>query len=301
MRIVFMGTAELACPSLQAVAAMPEHQIVAVFTQPNRPKGRSLKITAPPVKVFADRLGLPVHQPVKAREPATVGLLKSLKPDLIIVVAYGQILPPAILQIPPRGCVNVHASLLPRWRGASPIQYAILAGDSETGVTTMFMDEQMDTGDIILQRREPIRPGDNTGTLHDRLASLGAELLVETVRQIATGAARRTKQDNALATYAKKLSKEDGRVDWTNPAELIERQIRACNPWPGAFAILGDTMLKLWRAEAYPTNPLPPGQIHGDRVGTGQGALRLLEVQPAGGKRMSFTAFLRGHPATSLR
>jgi methionyl-tRNA formyltransferase len=301
MRIVFMGTAELACPSLEAVAKMPDQEVVALFTQPDRPKGRALQISPPPAKVVATRLGLPVHQPAKAREPASLATLQQLQPDLIIVVAYGQILPRGILEIPQQGCVNVHASLLPRWRGAAPIQYAILAGDLETGVTTMFMDEQMDTGDIILQQRERIRPDDTAATLHDRLAAIGAELLVETVRKIAAGTAPRTKQASELATYAKKLSKEDGRIDWMLPAVEIERRIRAFDPWPGAFAFLGDTMLKFWRAEVLPEESLSPGEIRGDRVGTGRGALRLLEVQPAGGKRMSFDSLLRGRPATALR
>lgn len=270
MRIVFMGTAALACPCLEAIA---NHDIAAVVTQPDRPKGRSLELAASPVKLTAGKLGLPVLQPVKVRD--IVEDLRSLHPDLIVVVAYGQILPKTILEIPPRGCINVHASLLPRWRGASPIQHAILHGDRETGMTTMHMNEQMDAGDIILQRAEPIRPDDTAGTLHDRLATLGAELLVETLQ----GDFPRHKQDESKITVAPKLAKEDGRIDWSQPAEVIERQIRAFNPWPGAFAYLGDLMVKLWKADVR------------------DGALKILEVQPANGKRMSLDAFKRGYPA----
>src|ERR1039457_515955 len=227
MRIAFMGTAELACPCLEAVAKLSGQQVVAVVTQPDRPKGRDLKPAPAPVKVAAERLGLLIQQPLKIREPAAIDSLRAAQPDLIVVVAYGQILPKSVLEIPRLGCVNVHTSLLPRWRGAAPIQYAILHGDRETGVTTMYMDEHMDTGDVILQRSEPIRADDTSATLHDRLAKLGAELLMETVALIAEGKAPRTKQDETLATYAKKIAKENGHIDWTRPAVEIERQVRA--------------------------------------------------------------------------
>lgn len=294
MRILFMGTAELACPCLEAAAHLAGHEVVGVITQPDRPKGRDLKAAPPPVKVTAEKLGLPVHQPLKMREPAAINLVRACNADLIVMVAYGQILPKTVLEIPPRGCVNVHASLLPRWRGAAPIQYAIFHGDRETGVTTIFVDEHMDTGDIILQRTEPIQPDDTSATLHDRLAKLGATLLVETVQLLSSGRAPRVKQDETQATYANKLTKEDGRIDWTKPAVHIERQIRAFDPWPGAYTFLGDTMLKIWKAEVIAQEQGLPGQITGDLVATGAGALRLLEVQPAGGKRMSFSAFARG-------
>src|ERR1700722_15710277 len=194
MRIVFMGTAELAVPCLEAVAKMPGHEIVAVVTQPDRPKGRDLKPTPPPVKVAAEHLSLSVQQPLKIRDPAAIDSLRAVRPDLVIVVAYGQILPKSVLEIPGLGCVNVHTSLLPRWRGAAPIQYAILHGDHETGVTTMYMDEHMDTGDIILQRAQLIHGDDTSASLHDRLAKLGADLLVETVGLITEGKAPRAKQ-----------------------------------------------------------------------------------------------------------
>jgi methionyl-tRNA formyltransferase len=275
MRIVFMGSAELACPCLEAVAG----QVVAVVTQPDRPKGRELKPAPPPVKQLAGKLGLPVLQPVRLRE--ATDQIRAYRPDIIIVVAYGQMLPKTVLDIPARGCVNVHASLLPRWRGAAPIQHAILAGDRETGVTTMFINEQLDAGDIVLQRSEPIRDDDTTATLHDRLAKMGAELLVET---LALDPMPRHRQDESQVTYAKKLAKEDGRIDWSRPAVEIERAVRAFNPWPGTFTMAGDLMVKVWKAEV-----------------AGDGSLRVLEVQPAGGKRMSYEAFLRGHGGGALK
>ncbi|HUI05781.1 MAG TPA: methionyl-tRNA formyltransferase [Verrucomicrobiae bacterium] len=296
MRIAFMGTAELACPCLEAVARMPGDELAAVVTQPDRPKGRDLRPASSPVKVVADRLGLPIQQPLTIRDSGAVDALRAAQPDLIIVVAYGQILPRSVLEIPRHGCVNVHASLLPRWRGAAPIQYAILHGDRETGVTTMFMDERMDTGDIILQRAHPIHADDTSATLHNRLAKLGADVLVETVALIAAGKAPRTKQDESRATYAKKLAKEDGCIDWPRPAVEIERQIRAFNPWPSAYTHCGDLLLKVWRAEVVEGAGGRPGElVSGFVVATGQGGLRILELQPANGKRMTFDAFLRGH------
>ncbi|HVM62158.1 MAG TPA: methionyl-tRNA formyltransferase [Verrucomicrobiae bacterium] len=297
MRTVFMGTAELAAPCLEAVAKMPGHEVVAVVTQPDRPKGRDLRPAPPPVKVVAGRLGIPVQQPLKIREPAAIEVLRAARPDLIIVVAYGQILPKSVLEIPRFGCVNVHTSLLPRWRGAAPIQYAILHEDRETGVTTMYMDEHMDTGDIILQRAQLIHADDTSATLHDRLAKLGAELLAETVALIAEGKAPRTKQDETKATYAKKITKEDGRIDWTRPAVEIERRIRAFNPWPSAYTQLGGLMLKIWKAEVVEGASGNPGEVLTNFVvATGHDGLCILELQPANGKRMNAEAFLRGHP-----
>ena len=272
-----MGTAELACPCLEAIAG----QVVGVVTQPDRPKGRDLKLTPPPVKVTAARLGLPVEQPERIRD--AVELLRNYRPDLIAVVAYGQILPRAILDIPPLGCINVHTSLLPRWRGAAPIQYALLHGDAQTGVTTMFLNEKMDEGDIILQRTVPISPDETAATLHDRLAVLGAQLLAETVSLLTLGKAPRIPQDPTQVTYARKITKDDGRIDWTKPAAEIERMIRAFNPRPGAFTEDNGKLVKIWQATV-----------------TAAGALQLLEVQPAGGKRMGFDAYLRGNSSSSL-
>jgi len=296
MRIAFMGTAELACPCLEALAKLPGHQVVAVVTQPDRAKGRELKPAPPPVKVAAERLGLTVQQPLKIREPAAIDSLRAARPDLITVVAYGQILPKSVLQIPHLGCVNVHTSLLPRWRGAAPIQYAILHGDHETGVTTMYMDEHMDTGDIILQRAQLIHADDTSATLHDRLAKLGADLLVETVGLIAQGKAPRTEQDETRATLAKKITKEDGRIDWTRSAVEIERQVRAFNPWPGTHTRAGDLLLKVWKVEVVEGVSGNPGEVLADFiVATGQGGVRIRELQPANSKRMPVDAFMRGH------
>lgn len=289
-----MGSAELACPCLEALAALPCHEIVAVITQPDKPKGRDLKLSPPPVKITAKKLGLSVHQPPSLKDPVAQQTLRALHPDLIAVVAYGQLLPKNVLELPPRGCINVHTSLLPRWRGASPIQHAILAGDRETGVTTMYLNEKMDEGDIILQCVEPIRPDDTSGTLHERLARLGAELLVQTV--LLDNPPRRP-QDHSLATYARKLTKEDGRVDWTKPAVEIERMIRAFDPWPSAHTYAGDLLLKLWRATVVPLGKELPGKVlDGFVVATGDGGLKILELQPAGGRRMAVAEFLRGHP-----
>ena len=296
MRIVFMGTAELACSSLEAAATATGHELVAVVTRPDRPKGRDLKPSPPPVKLVAERLGLPVQQPSRISDPVAIDALRAVRPDLIIVVAYGQILPKSVLQIPPLGCINVHASLLPRWRGAAPIQYAILEGDRETGITTMYLDERMDTGDIILQRAQLIHVDDTAATLHDRLAKLGAEVLTETVALIATGNPPRAKQDETNVTYAKKLTKEDGHIDWKRPAIEIERQIRAFNPWPSAYTYCGDLLIKIWKAEI----DLNANGKHGEllpnlTVATGRGGLRILELQPANSKRMTYDAFSRGH------
>jgi methionyl-tRNA formyltransferase len=295
MRIVFMGSAELACPCLKALTDLERHAVIGVVTQPDRPKGRDLRPASSPVKILAQKLGVQVLQPLKIGEASAMAALREMRPDLIVVVAYGQILPKAVLDLPPQGCVNVHTSLLPRWRGAAPIQHAILNGDATTGVTTMYMDERMDTGDIIFQRAEPIRPDDTSASLHERLAALGAKLLVETVEAIADGQAPRTPQDNSRATYAPKLRKEDGRIDWKQPAVAIERQLRAFDPWPGAFTFWGDTMLKLWRAEVTDGRGAPGEVLSDFTVATGNGALRVLEAQSAGGKRMSAEDFLRGH------
>ena len=285
MRILFLGTGDIGLPSLDWLLGTSKHEVVGVITQPDKPKGRSLQLAPPPVKRTALALGVPVAQPEKIR--TAIEEIRAQQPDLIVVVAYGQILPQSLLDIPRWGCINVHTSLLPRWRGASPIQSAILAGDRETGVTLMFMDAQLDHGDIIRQRREPIHPDDTGATLHDRLATLGANLLAETLtladwpRQV---------QDEAQVTHARKFTKADGRIDWTKSAVEIDRQVRAFNPWPGAFTDCDGILLKIWKVEL-----LSAPTAGADIVNTGSGALRLLEVQPAGGKRMPFAAYARGH------
>jgi methionyl-tRNA formyltransferase len=297
-----MGTAPFAVPSLEALVSAG-HEVAAAVTQPDRPQGRGLASRASPVKIWAAERGLPVLQPEKARDPVFVQALTALEPELIVVVAYGQILKPAVLEIPPLGCVNVHGSLLPELRGAAPIQWAILRGFRETGVTTMFMDPGMDTGDIILQAREPIRPEDTAGDLAARLAPLGADLLVETVARIAAGDAPRAPQDHDRATYAPLLSREDGAISWEGDAESIRNRIHGCNPAPGAYAVGPDGRgVKIWRAqvvaEALPSGA--PGEIlrveeRGVVVACGQGLIRLIEVQPESRPRQQAAAYARGY------
>jgi methionyl-tRNA formyltransferase len=242
LRIIFLGTAELSCASLQALVGNPQFQIAAVVTQPDRPKGRELKPQPSPVKSLALRLGLPVLQPECARDEKFIAGLRALQPDLIIVVAYGQILPPAILDLPRHGCLNIHPSLLPKYRGAAPIQWAIANGDTETGVTIMKMDAGLDTGPIVSQRRTPIRPEDDSATLHDRLAQLGAELLVQTIPDYVAGKIQPVPQPAEGASHAAKIKKEDGRIDWNQPAQTIWNRLRAFTPWPGAFTFLSKAM-----------------------------------------------------------
>src|SRR4051812_10388833 len=238
MRIIFMGTPELAAVSLRRLIATPEFQLAAVVTQPDQPKGRGLKLTPSPVKEVAQQANLPVLQPQRAREENFIQQLAAFKPDLIAVAAYGQILPKAILELPRFGCLNVHTSLLPKYRGAAPIQHAILNGESETGVTIMKMDVGLDTGDILTQDRTPIDASDNSQTLHDRLATLGADLLVRTIPQYVSGAIQPHPQPAEGVTHASKIKKSDGEIDWTQPAQVIWNRIRALVPWPGAFTHL---------------------------------------------------------------
>lgn len=300
-----MGTAELACASLQALAAAPEFLVAAVVTQPDRPKGRDLKLQPSPVKQAALRAGLAVLQPERARDPAFLEELRRLEPDLIVVVAYGQLLPAAVLTLPPRGCINVHASLLPKYRGAAPIQWAILNGESETGVTLMKMDEKLDTGDILTQRATAITPDDTAATLHDRLARIGAELLIETLGNIVNHTITARPQIEAQATYARKLIREDGRLDWSQSARSLWNRVRAFTPWPGAFTTLpGGTKtrtLKIWRASVEEAVAGAPGAVaHADKAGIvvscGSGALRIHELQLEGGRRLTAAEFLAGHP-----
>jgi len=253
LRIIFMGTAELSCASLQVLAGNPQFQIAAVVTQPDRPKGRDLKLQPSPGKSLARRLNLPVLQPERVRDEKFIAEFRSLQPDLVVVVAYGQILPPAILDLPRHGCLNIHASLLPKYRGPAPIQWAIANADTETGVTLMRIDAGLDTGDIVAQRRTPIRPEDDSATLHDRLAQLGAELLVQTIPDYVAGKIQPTPQSAAGASYAAKIKKEDGHIDWNQPAQTIWNRLRAFTPWPGAFTFLKaqpkSQLIKIWKAE----------------------------------------------------
>lgn len=311
LRIVFMGTPDIACATLQALATAPDCEVVGVVAQPDKPRGRDLKLQPPPVKELALRLGVPVLQPPRARDEAFIGQLRELRPDLIAVLAYGQILPQAILDLPQHGCLNVHTSLLPRWRGAAPIQWAILEGDAETGATIMRMDAGLDTGGIVATCATPLAPDDNAQTVHDRLAVLGAELLVRTLPRYISGELPPRPQPAEGVTYARKLTKEDGRLDWSQPARVLHNRLRAFTPWPGAFTFLPaqprPLLLKVWRAEVAragdvqsPPAAQPGRVLSADKSGLviacGEGALRLLEVQKEGSRRMTTAEFLAGHP-----
>ncbi|WP_299024866.1 methionyl-tRNA formyltransferase [uncultured Thermanaerothrix sp.] len=296
LRVVFMGSPDFALPALRELAA--HYSVVGVVTQPDRPAGRGQKLTPPPVKVLAQSLGLPIIQPERLRQPEALAQLQAWQPDLIVVAAFGQILRQDVLDLPPYGCINVHASLLPRWRGAAPIQAALLHGDVETGVTIMKMDAGVDTGPILSQRREPIREDDNAGTLSQRLAELGAQLLIETLPEYIAGRLVPQPQDERLATYAPMLKKEDGRLDCQQPAEVLVRKVRAFTPWPGAFLEFRGAPLKVLRAHKVDITALQPGQRgildNCPAIGTVAGSLVLDEVQPAGKRPMAGADFLRG-------
>ena len=300
MRIVFIGTGEIGVPTLKALLKS-EHEVVGVATQPDKPVGRSQSIEPTPIKKVLSGTKIPVLQPARIKDRQAIEEIRALKPDVIVVMAYGQILPRGVLEIPNIACLNLHTSLLPRWRGAAPIQAAIAAGDRDTGITVMYMDEGLDTGDILLQRTIDILPGDTGGSLHERLAQIAPEALLESLEMLAKGRARRTLQDNASATYAPKLKREDGRIDWSEPAEVIERRIRAFDPWPGAFttiSINGTHNLKIFSA-AVVDHRGEPGEIMRKQneliVAAGKGALSLGEMQLEGKRRMSAPDFLRGH------
>ncbi|HHP7234647.1 MAG TPA: methionyl-tRNA formyltransferase [Desulfobacterales bacterium] len=300
-RIVFMGTPEFAVPSLAALHRS-RHEVKLVVTQPDRPSGRGRQLKAPPVKQAAQRLGYEIIQPEKVRTDAFVETVSGYRPDFQVVVAYCHILTRRILDIPKRGSINVHASLLPKYRGAAPIHWAVINGESETGVTTMFMDEGMDTGDILLSAREPIRGEDDTGSLHDRLAELGAGLLIETLDGLADETVRPAPQDHAKATYAPMFKKDAGIIPWEKKAGQVVDWIRGMTPWPGAFTYLDDQRLKIFKAttSAGPTTAPPGTVVEGFseelRVATGSGAILIEEIQGASGKRMHIKDFLRGHP-----
>jgi methionyl-tRNA formyltransferase len=305
LRIIFMGTAELACASLDALAKSKDFQVIAVVTQPDKPKGRDLKLQPSAVKTLALKLNLPVLQPTKARAEDFVATLRELKPDLIVVVAYGQILPQTILDLPRLGCLNVHTSLLPKYRGAAPIQWAILDGEPETGVTIMQMEAGLDTGDILTQVPIPILPNDDSQRLHDRLALIGAELLRQTIPEYSSGRILPTKQPVEGSSYARKISKEDGKLNWNEPARKLWNRIRAFTPWPGAFTFqtVGENkrLLKIWQAEVVEDLSGEPGKIlqadkSGIVVACGENALCILHLQREGGRRMNAQEFLAGNP-----
>lgn len=301
LRTVFMGTPDFAVPSLRALLAAG-HRVVGVFTQPDRPRGRGQQVLPPPVKEEARSAGIPVFQPRRLRDSGALAALEELAPEVICVVAYGQLLPKAVLDLPPLGCINVHASLLPKYRGAAPIQAALLAGETVTGVTTMFMAEGLDTGDIILQQEVAIEPGDDAGTLHDKLAAAGAELLVETLRLLASGQAPRRPQDHRLATYAPKVDKAAAALDWTQPAEQVRNHVRAYAPWPGAYTAHGRRILKVLQVDLGGSGApgAAPGEVvavtdEGFVVQAGSGAVLVRRVQPPGRPPMGGRDYVNGY------
>jgi len=309
MRIVFIGTGEIGVPTLRMLREWREHELVGIITQPDKPAGRDQKLRPPPIKAasqqlrimdptFECELELPVLQPARIKAQDAIEAIRRLNPDVIVVMAYGQILPRELLGIPNIACLNLHGSLLPRWRGAAPIQAAIAAGDRETGVTVMYMDEGVDTGDILLEKKIEIAADDTGGRLHDKLAGVAPEALKEAISLLSKGNAPRIAQNNELATYAPKLEREHGRIDWTESANVIERKIRASNPWPGAFMEIDNRKLKIFAATVVDHHG-NPGEIlrrEGELViAAGQDALSLTEVQLEGKRRMSAVEFLRGH------
>jgi methionyl-tRNA formyltransferase len=311
MRIVFMGTPDLARVVLSRIVASGVGEVVGVVAQPDRPVGRHLELTPPPVKVEALLHGLPVLQPAKAREPQFLDQLRAWQPDVIVVAAYGQILPQALLDIPRHGCLNVHTSLLPRWRGAAPIQWAIAEGDAESGVCLMRMEAGLDTGPVMATLRTPIADADTGRTLHDRLAELGGRIVVESLPAYVRGELIPVIQPTEGVTYARKISREDGRLDWALPARVLWRRLRAFDPWPGGFCFVpasGTAARKLLKVHV--VQPVDgaggePGTVisagkDGLLVACGEGALRLVEVQVEGSRRVSAAAFLAGHAVTRL-
>ena len=307
MRVLFIGTGEIGVPVLQWLLNSTEHELVGVVTQPDKPVGRTQRIEPPPIKQAMSGTAPPVLQPARIKGEDAVSGIRALKPDVIVVMAYGQILPLAVLEIPRVACLNLHASLLPRHRGAAPVQAAIATGDRESGITVMYMDEGLDTGDILLQSRLEIAPDETGGSLHDRLAQIAPEAFQAALTQLERESAPRIPQDSSAATYAPKLEREDGRIDWSEPASVIERKIRAFNPWPGAFTLLRDAAgrhrkLKIFSARVVAAAKTAPGEIlRSDGsivIGASDGALSLGEVQLEGKRRMSAAEFLRGHGMT---
>jgi methionyl-tRNA formyltransferase len=303
MRIVFIGTGAIGLPTLRALCRAPEHELIGVVTQPDKPVGRRQKMEPPPIKAELRERSLPILQPRRLRDEGSVAQIRALAPEVIVVMAYGQILPQSVLEIPNIACLNVHASLLPKYRGAAPIQAAIAAGDAHTGITIMYMDAGLDTGDILLQEKLRILPNETGGSLHDRLAEIAPDALLTALAQLARGEAPRQPQDPSRATYAAKLSRDDGKIDWSEPAEVIERKIRAYDPWPAAFTTVVEASahlrhLKIFRASIIAQIAGPPGTVSttgGELVvATGRGALRLDEIQLEGKRRLRAAEFLRG-------
>ncbi len=312
MRIVFIGTGEIGVPTLQALLESSTHQLVGVITQPDKPAGRAQQIRPPPIKTALAASAVPLFQPARIRSEEAVAHLRSFAPEVIVVMAYGQILPKSVLEIPPCACLNLHASLLPRYRGAAPIQAALAAGETETGITVIYMDEGLDTGDILLRKALPILPDDTGGSLHDRLAALAPATLLEALDKLKSETSPRVPQDETQASYAPKLNRDQGRIDWSESAQLIERKIRAYDPWPGAFTRLREAAgaaaprnLKIFRATVLHEVAAEPGTVLTPNetqllIATGRGGLRLEEVQLEGKRRMPAAEFLRGFSSPRL-
>ncbi len=303
MRVVFMGTPDFSVGTLKALA-VAGHEIVGVVSQPDKPKGRGKNLQPTPVKEAAMELGLPVYQPKKVRDPEFLEVLKELNPEVIVVVAFGQLIPKAILELAPYGCINVHASLLPKYRGAAPIQWAVIDGEAETGVTIMRMDEGLDTGDMISKVTVPVLADETGGSLFDKLSEAGAKLLVETLPSLEDGTAVFEKQPEESPTaYAGMIKKSMGDLDWTRPAEELERLIRGLNPWPSAYTKMDGKTLKIWKAQVLEEEreeDYMPGTIllteqQEFMVQTGKGILKITELQLEGKKRMDTSSFLRGY------
>ncbi len=308
MRVVFIGTGEIGAPTLHALLRSKEHQLAAVVTQPDKPAGRDQRIKPPPIKKALAGAKIPTLQPARIKDRQSIEEISALAPEVIVVMAYGQILPQGVLGTPRVACLNLHASLLPRHRGAAPIQAAIASGDFETGITVMYMDEGLDTGDILLQRKIDILPTDTGGSLHDRLAQIAPDALLESLQLLGKKIAPRVPQNNALATYAPKLNRDDGKIDWAERAEVIERKVRAFNPWPGAFTTVAAKLgkprnLKIFSASIVDL-AAEPGEIlqteeRGLVIAASDRALSLEEVQPEGKRRMTSAEFLRGFDVAS--
>ena len=297
LRVIFMGTPEFACPTLQKLVDRGE-QIVAVVTQPDRPKGRGQRLMPPPVKELAIRHALTIHQPLKVRAPEFVETIRDLAPDVVVVVAFGQILPKSLLEIPPLGCINVHASLLPRYRGAAPLNWCLINGETETGVTTMLMDAGLDTGPMLLKQSTPVDVNEDVISLHDRMSVMGAELLSDTLDGLVAGTIVPQEQEGALSCYAPMLKKEDGRIDWNRDAGCIHNQVRGLAAWPGAYSFLGGETLKVLRSRVSTGSGLPGTVLRADKTGIEvacqQGSLIIEELQLAGKKRLDAASFLAG-------
>lgn len=306
MKIIFMGTPDFSVPTLESLVGS-RHQVAAVVTQPDKPKGRGKGIQMSPVKEVAIRLGIPVLQPLRARDPSFVEEIRKLEPDVMVVVAFGQILPKGLLELPRYGCVNIHGSLLPKYRGAAPIQWAVINGDKETGITTMMMDEGMDTGDILEKATAALDEKETGGSLFCRLSQMGGALILSTLEKLEQGTLQRIPQDPGQATYVKKISKSFGEIDWTLDAITLERLIRGLNPWPSAYTYLNGKMLKIWEADALgekrpEERPAAAcGQVlevleDGLAIQTGKGVLKATSLQLEGKKRLDAASFLRGFP-----